>query len=647
VKAAASLYQGIREEVLPNGLRVFMKPIEGSPVVTTMVAYRVGSADEELEHTGLSHYLEHLMFKGTDKIKPGDIDKSTLRNGGANNAYTSEDYTIFHFDFAADRWEQALEIEADRMQNLRIDAKHEFEQEKGAVIEELDRDEDQPWDLENKTILPLLFGEENPYGHPVIGLRDHVRGSTAEVIKSHYDLWYHPNNASLVICGGFDPDKALDKVKKLFGPIPKVELHARKTAKPMNREKPIHATFDSKFELARMLMGFNAMSRADSDYYAMEVLDAILSGGKTGRLYKRLIEQDPVASEVGTSLSAGRYPGWFAVQVELLKGQDRAKAENIVLEELAKVVAEPVSAAELQRVQQMLLTSDVFRREGVHDLADSIAQGVTLGDLDLLREHLPKVMAVTAADVQRVAKKYLEANSRVVVWSVPQAEEPAAPPVAPEEPAKDKKPNANQGGGGEKSSLPSTDSSLKKRHNRDGRNGRRRRGILVARREARGSLEWSDAAVVGESSIANHYGGRFGQASFVLRKAEENGLATLTGELLDEGTSKHTSSQIAEMIEDVGGTLSMSGAGGSVAVLSSHRQLGLSLLLECLSDSKFGDEEFGRQQARLLSQIDDNENQPDNKAKELFRESIYGAASVWPAFARRSQSRRKTDSGGL
>src|SRR5262249_41665657 len=116
-QAAAALYEGIREEVLPNGLHVYLKPIPGSPVVGTMVAYRVGSADENLDHTGLSHYLEHLMFKGTEKIMPGDIDRLTLRNGGANNAYTSEDYTIYHFDFAADRWEKALEIEADRMRN--------------------------------------------------------------------------------------------------------------------------------------------------------------------------------------------------------------------------------------------------------------------------------------------------------------------------------------------------------------------------------------------------------------------------------------------------------------------------------------------------------------------------------------------------
>src|SRR5262245_27234802 len=158
LRAAGAFYEGIRVETLSNGLRVFLKPVPGSPTVSTMMAYKVGSSDEELNATGLSHYLEHLMFKGTEKLMPGDIDRLTQRSGGRNNAYTSEDMTVYHFDFAAEQWETGLAIEADRMRNLRIDEKHEFEQEKGAVISELQMNEDQPYDLEYKEILPILFG---------------------------------------------------------------------------------------------------------------------------------------------------------------------------------------------------------------------------------------------------------------------------------------------------------------------------------------------------------------------------------------------------------------------------------------------------------------------------------------------------------
>src|SRR5262249_40052759 len=158
---------------------------------------------------------------------------------------------IYHFDFSSERWETALAIEADRMRNLRIDDKHEFQKEKGAVIEELQRNEDSPFDLEDKTILPLLFGKSGPYGHPVIGEREHVRGATAEIIKAHYDRWYHPNNASLVIVGGFDPDKARARIKELFGPISAAELPPRKRDREFKRTKPVHTEFESKFELPR------------------------------------------------------------------------------------------------------------------------------------------------------------------------------------------------------------------------------------------------------------------------------------------------------------------------------------------------------------------------------------------------------------
>src|SRR5581483_669662 len=365
LQAAAALYEGIRTEVLPNGLHVYLKPVPGSPVVTTMVAYKVGSADEDLDHTGLSHYLEHLMFKGTDKIRPGDIDRMTLRNGGANNASTSEDSTIYHFDFAADRWEAALEIEAERMRNLRIDHQHEFEEEKGAVISELERDEDEPWDIEQKVILPLLF-DHGPYGHPVIGERDHVRGATAQVIKAHYDKWYYPNNASLILCGGFDPDRAMVKIRELFGSMPKGELPARKTVPEFKRSGPVRKEIESKFEEPRLLMGFNSVRMGDADFYPMEVVQGILTGGKTGRLYKKLVDGEALAGSVNTTNYCGRYPGWFSVQVTVLKGKDREKVEKMVLDELQGLRDEPVSPAELNRVKEGVIANAIFGRESVH-----------------------------------------------------------------------------------------------------------------------------------------------------------------------------------------------------------------------------------------------------------------------------------------
>jgi zinc protease len=622
VRAAAALYEGIRVETLPNGLRVYLKTIPDSPVVTTKVAYKVGSADEELDQTGLSHYLEHLMFKGTDKIMPGDLDRITLRNGGTNNAYTTEDYTIYHFDFAADRWEAALEIEADRMRNLRIDAKHEFEQEKGAVIEELQRNEDGPWDLEYKAILPLLFDKESPYGHPVIGERDHVRGATAAIIKAHYDKWYYPNNAVLVIVGGFDPDKAMAKVKKLFGTLPAGKLPERKKPTEVKRKGPSRLEMDSKFELARMIMGFNTITINDPDDPVLDVIQTLLSGGKTGRLYKKLIEEERIAGQVSSGNYSGRYPGWFGILVQMLQGKDRAQAEKLVLQELARLRDEPVSPAELKRVQNTVLTELVLARESPHGLADSIAQGLMTSDLEHLQSYLPRLMAVTPQDVQRAARKYFDPERRVVVWSAPKSRGQGSGVRSQREtqPAR----SASQGFLNQSTAAGKGDFSLKNAQRVVLPNGL----TLLLYENHRLPL------VVAEAQVKN---------ARLLEPEQKGGVAVLTGWLLDEGTAKHTGPQIAEMIEDVGGTLAMSSAGGTVSVLAPHRSLGLSLLFECLTQPSFGKEAFERQHERLLSEIDDAERQPDYKGSTVYRELVYGKHPLGrPSMGRRSTVEKLT-----
>jgi zinc protease len=606
LKAASALYEGIRSETLPNGLRVFLKPIPGAPVVTTMVAYKVGSADENLDATGLSHYLEHLMFKGTEKLMPGDIDRMTMRSGGRNNADTSEDMTVYHFDFAADQWDTALRIEADRMRNLRIDERHEFEQEKGAVISELNMDEDRPFDLELKAIVPLLFGKTAPYGHPVIGETQHVRGATAGVIKAHYDRWYYPNNASLVVVGGFDPEKALARVRELFAAIPPGQLPPRKDAPPVSRDKPVRVDMPSKFEVPRMVMGFNGARTGEPDSYALEMIQTLLSGGKTSRLYRKLVEQEAIASEVSASDNSGRYPGWFAVQVELLKGKSPQKAEELVLAELARLAGEPVGPEELQRARRIMTAGQIFAHEGVHGLADSIARGVTTNDLDYLRSYLPRVVAVTPAEIRAAARKYLDANQRVVVWSLPK--------------------DGKASGGGETQSPPS-----RKRERRlvpeplGHASGSEKAGTFDLQRTKRVVLPNGLTLLLFEDHRLPIVAARaYVRDARLLEPADKAGVASLVGNLLDEGTKTLSGPQIAAAIEDVGGALRMSQSGGSVQVLTPDRSLGMNLLFDCLLHPSFPADALERKRAQALSELDDNERRADMRGRRAFAELVYG-----------------------
>jgi zinc protease len=604
---ATAAFKNIRTETLPNGLRVYLLPIPGAPVVTTKVAYKVGAADEDKDQTGLSHYLEHLLFKGTDKLMPGDIDRITQRNGGRNNAYTSEDMTVYHFDFAADRWQVALEIEADRMRNVRIDEAHEFEQEKGAVIAELKGGEDQPWGLEYKKILPLLFPPSSPYAHPVIGQEEHVRGATAEIITRYYDQWYHPNNAALVVVGGFDPDAAMAKITELFGPIPKGELPPRKPFPPIPpRDGPVRKEFESKFDVPRLLMGFNGVAVHDSDLHVLDVIEQILARGKTSRLYRTLVEGERVAGSVGATnnagMHAGRYPSWFEVNVELLHGQDRKQVEELVFAELRKLAAEPVTDAELNRVRRSMLASFVFSQESVHGLADMIARSVTLRDLDHLTTYLDRVLAVTPEDVQRVAKTYLQPQHAVLVWSVPSDEQISASPS----------PNERQ----QKVNCRLHSHLLSESGDAVGFKLTDAKRVVLPNGLTLVMLENHRLPIVVAAAQV---------ADVRLREpADKNGILALTGQMLEEGTTNYTGVEIATLIEDTGGSLSVGATGAALKVLTPDTTLGLRLLFECLARPTFPPEQFEQQRAQLLATIADVETQPRNRARAAFNALVYG-----------------------
>jgi zinc protease len=607
VRTAKGMLANLRSETLPNGLRVYLLPIPNSPTVSTMVAYRVGSADEEKDQTGLSHYLEHLLFKGTDKLMPGDIDRATQRNGGRNNAYTNEDMTVYHFDFAADRWETALEIEADRMRNVRIDAKHEFEQEKGAVIAELKRNEDGPWDLEFKKILTLLYPKEAPYSHPVIGQDEHVRAATAEIIKRYYDKWYYPNNASLVVAGGFDPEKAMAKIQSLFGSIPRGDLPARKEPRLFkDREGPVRQQFESKFELPRLLVGFNTCQVGNADDPVLDIISTILSDGRTARLYRKLVEGERVATSAGAGNYTGRYPGWFAVHVEGLQGKDRNAIEELVLAETEKLASAPVSDEELKRARRKLLASYVFDREDIHRFADSLARASAYPAGENVAkyygDYLDRLLAVSKDDIQKVAKKYFSRKQAALVWSVPPDEKKGAASVSRESKTSTRRlaPASQSGDGAGAASF-----SLKEARRVVLPNGL----TLVLLEDHRAPI------VVARASVRD----------VTLREpAEKAGIASLVGSLLEEGTENHTGPEIAALIENTGGSLGFGSSGAALRVLTPDTDLGLALLFECLTRPSFPQDAFDRLKEQQLAEIADSDAQPRSKASRLFREIVYG-----------------------
>lgn len=598
LRTARALYDGITTATLPNGMQVFLKPVAGSTSVTTMLAYKVGSADEDKTSTGLAHYLEHLLFKGTTKLKPGDIDRLTFRAGGNNNAYTKTDLTSYHFNLPAGRWKTALEIEADRMRNTVVDKAHEFDKEKGAVINELIGGEDSPWDLEYKAMLPLLYGKQHPYGHPVIGEGAHVRDATEKTITDFYHRWYHPNNAALVIVGGFDPDEAMGVIKKLFGDIPRGKLPERKAVPTDAPKLPARLVMKSKFSVARYLWAVQTVRSGDDDHAALTVLDAILSAGKRSRLYRALVEDGGLCSSVSVYHSPGRYPGWLGVFAEVLPGKDQSAVEKTLAAELKKLRDEPPTDAEMKRVKQLLLASHIFGRESTNGLARSIAEAVLINDLDFAKKYLPAVLAVKPADVQRVARKYLLEERAAVVWSMPE----------------------KKGGAGLGSVTRPRSAGLARAAEAG------KPGTIDLKATKRVVLENGLTVLLYPNRRLPTF-----EAHVLLRDGalyqdrDKLGVTTLTGLLLDEGTPTRSGPQVAETIEALGGEINLSGVGGSVKVLAPDRGKGLDVLFDCLINPLFPEDAFRRGKARLMAQVMENEAQPETRAEHTFQKLVYGS----------------------
>ena len=208
--------RGVQKRVLPNGLTLITKELHDKPVVASVIWYRVGSRNEELGQTGKSHFLEHMLFKGTERYKKGEIDLITLKNGGANNAFTWLDFTAYYFTFASDRWQDALEIESDRMRNTSF-AEEEFASEKQVVEEELSIGLDGPWEALENEVWATAF-RQHPYHWPTVGWIEDLESATGADMKAYYDKWYHPRNATLVIVGDFNSDEIAEKVERVVWP---------------------------------------------------------------------------------------------------------------------------------------------------------------------------------------------------------------------------------------------------------------------------------------------------------------------------------------------------------------------------------------------------------------------------------------------
>ena len=421
-----------KEFVLSNDMKVLLVEVPKAPVATVQVWYKVGSRNEVMGRAGLSHMLEHMMFKGTNRFPKGSFSRLIRKNGGMDNAFTSQDFTAYFENLAADRVTLALELESDRMQGLILDA-NEFKTEREVVKEERRlRSEDDP----QGALVEALFAQayvSHPYHWPVIGWFADLDAMTLEDLQRHYDTYYSPNNATLVIVGDIKAESLIPTVTKLFEPIPKGP-----TPKPLVAVEP-EQRGERRFMLKReaqvpfVMMGYRVPNYTSDDSYALNILESILSHGKSSRLYQTLVYDQKSALAVGAEYSLMQAdPGLFYFYALVRPGEKVEVIEENLLKEIRRLQTEPPTELELQRAKNQIEAGRVFEQDSNFRHAMLLGEAETIGaGWRKVNQFIERTRAVTAQDVQRVASKYLIDDTKTVGMLLPQPPRGPSPEAAP------------------------------------------------------------------------------------------------------------------------------------------------------------------------------------------------------------------------
>ena len=399
------------ETTLKNGLRVIVKEDRRAPTAVQMVWYRIGSMDEVDGASGVAHVLEHMMFKGTPSVGPGEFNKRVAAAGGKDNAFTSRDYTAYFQQIPKEKLADMMALEADRMRHLNVDAK-EFEQEIKVVMEERRmRTDDNPQAKLFEQMNAAAF-QAHPYRRPVIGWMNDLENMTVQDARDWYRRWYAPNNACVVVVGDVDHQAVFKLAEKYYGRVPARTLSPRKEPIEPEQAGIRRFTLRAEAELPVLIMAYKVPVlrdvENDVDPYALEMLAAVLDGHDAARLTTHLIREQQLAVSAGASYdSLARGPGLFYLSGAPGQGKKRADLEAALRAEIARIAEDGVAPDELARARAQLVAGQVYKLDSM------FAQAMEIGQLEAVgianghgKRIIEKFQAVTAEAVQAVARKY-------------------------------------------------------------------------------------------------------------------------------------------------------------------------------------------------------------------------------------------------
>jgi zinc protease len=615
--SANALTQGVRESRLNNGLTVLTKEIHTAPVASVQVWYRVGTRNEPEGQNGISHQLEHLLFKGT-KDRPVQFGRLFSALGSQFNAFTSYDETAYFGTVKRDKLDALLTLEADRMINS-INGSEQLTSEKRVVISELQGYENFPDFRLSKKLMKAVFPDRN-YGLPVGGTKADVEKFTVEQVGEYYQKYYTPENATLVVTGDFDTEAVLKAVKETFGKIPQKTDREGLEAKKVPAQAP-SATPNNQTPIVLKEPGSAALLEAvyplpninHPDVSAIDVMDVVLTGGRSSRLYQALIESG-LASDVSSSPAELIEPGWYDISVTAAPGRDPKQIEKVLAASLAKLRNEAIAPEELNRAKTLLQTNFVLSNQDITSQASQLGYYQTVsGDYRFVERYLDAIAKVTAADVQRAAKTYLAPEKQTIGFFEPTQSDGTdatintsrtsenfnpGKPVDPDELAK-YLPPANSTSDTQPQPLPEQ--------------------ITLA--------NGMKVFLMSDRSVPTINLSGYVDAGTGFDTAPKAGTASLTAANLTNGTQTQDALTLARTLEDRGIGLGFEAEREGVNIIGNSLSTNLPTLLETLADvlqnATFPDDQLQLSRQRALTSLKIELDDPATLGRRLFQQAIY------------------------
>jgi len=414
--------------MLANGMQVVVVTNKRAPIVTHMVWYKVGSADEPKGKSGIAHFLEHMMFKATTNMKSGEFSSTVARNGGRDNAFTSYDYTGYFQTIAKDRLELVMRMEADRMTNILFNDE-QVEPERQVILEERNMRTDNSPEARLSEEINAAFFRNHPYQIPIIGWRHEIEALSRQDLESFYKIWYHPNNAILVVAGDVTAAEVKPLAEKYYGKLAAGPLPPRdRPSEPPHVANQRISLADARVRQANWRRLYLAPSHVYGDKsqtYALEVGSEILGGGATSRLYRTLVVEDEKAVSAGAGYDDSPFgPTTFTVSAAPQQGVSLDEIEKLVEAEVAKIVTDGVTAEEVDRAKKRMQASAVYARDsagrGARALGAALASGQTVEDVESWPD---RIGAVTADQVNAALRAVLK-NDGALTATLVEKEKP-------------------------------------------------------------------------------------------------------------------------------------------------------------------------------------------------------------------------------